>query len=210
MQVRHKYILHIFRIIMVCVCVCHGKHIYFEYKQCFFLLLSKKNLFKLLPQNRKQNSLHTIRQNFGLQSTEHQSLNSTLLNDILDDLGIRYSIGVALFVHLDDTDGVGACVRDGRGAKAKDGPSTQLAHLRILLWYFLREEVVSEEPGIVPHKGGRSSSKGAMVEHQRSATLDLVHHIGELASDLHGSLDGVNGHEEDAEGGSSDTGGDGL
>eukprot|EP00957_Ditylum_brightwellii_P026956 2037412-Ditylum_brightwellii.AAC.1 len=72
---------------------------------------------------------------------EHQPPTPTLLNDIPDNLWVRHSIGLALFVHLDDIDGVGACVRDNRGAEAKDVPLAQLPKLHVLLWYFSKRKL---------------------------------------------------------------------
>ena len=52
------------------------------------LLLWEQHLLKMLPHDGKQNTLKTIGQNLSFQSTEHQSLNTTLLDNSLHYLWV--------------------------------------------------------------------------------------------------------------------------
>ena len=121
------------------------------------LLFRKQNLLKLFPQDGKQDPLHTIGQNLGLQSTKEQPPQPTLCNDIPNYLRVRDGFGTTLLVHLDDSNGVGACITDGTGAESHDGTTTQFSQLRVLLGKLFGEVVVGEEPGVMPNECSRST-----------------------------------------------------
>jgi hypothetical protein len=161
----------------------------------------------VLPQDAEQNPLQPIGQNLGLQSSEHESGHSALGNDVAHHLSVGQDILVRLFVDLDDPNTVAAGITDRGGAKAENGTSTQLHQLRILLWNILREVVVGEEPGVVPHEGCRRSRNGSIVERQGSTDLDFIHDAAKLSRHLHRRLDRVYGHEKDAPHGSCSRGG---
>ena len=68
----------------------------------------------MFPQDREENALHAIRQDLRLQSSEKESSDTTLLDNVSHHLKVRQLFRIALFVDLDDTDGVAACVADCR------------------------------------------------------------------------------------------------
>ena len=81
---------------------------------CLFLFFGEECLFKVLPQNTEQYTLHTVGEDLSFKTTEHQARNSRLGDNILDNLGIRNLLGVGLLVDLADSNRVGASVTDGR------------------------------------------------------------------------------------------------
>lgn len=111
-------------------------------------VFGEKNFFKLLPQNTEQDSLHTIGQNLGFQTSEHEPLDTWFCNDITENLDICQLFWVGLLVNLHHTDWVGASVRYGRGAESQDGTTSQLLELCILLRDLFTQEIVSGEPTV--------------------------------------------------------------
>ena len=124
-------------------------------------VFGEKNFFKLLPQNTEQDSLHTIGQNLGFQTSEHEPLDTWFCNDITENLDICQLFWVGLLVHLHHTDWVGASVRYGRGAESQDGTTSQLLELCILLRDLFTQEIVSGEPTVKSRtKRNKRSSVG--------------------------------------------------
>jgi len=103
----------------------------------------------LLPQDRKENTLQTIGQNFGFQSTEKESLDTGFGQDALHHLRVAQLIGMRLFVHFDDTNGIAASVANGGAAETENGASTEFLELRVLFGDLFRQEIVREEPAVV-------------------------------------------------------------
>ena len=142
----------------------------------------------MLPQDTKQYSLHTIREDLGFEATEHETGDSRLGNNFLNNLGIRDLRGVGLLVNLADANGIGAGVTDGRGTEANDRPSAEFGQLVVLLGDLCAQHVVGKEPGVVAHKGGRGGSQSSVVQSAGSGFLDLVGDSREFSGHLHRSL----------------------
>lgn len=116
---------------------------------CFLLFLGEHDLFKVLPQDAEKNTLQAIRQNLGLQTSKHETLDTRFGQDSLNDLWVRQLIRMRLLVRLDDTDRVGACIRNGRRAKTQDSSTSQFGQLCILLGDKFTQVIVGEEPTAV-------------------------------------------------------------
>ena len=82
-------------------------------------MLWEQHLFKLLPQNTKEDALQPVGQNFCFQSTKKESSDPRLGQDALHHLRIAQLVGMRLFVDFDDANGVGAGVAHSRAAKAQ-------------------------------------------------------------------------------------------
>lgn len=117
------------------------------------LFLSKEGFFKMLPQNRKENTLQTICQDFGFQPTEHQSRHTRFGQDTTKDFGIGQLIGMRLLIHLQDANRVTAGVADRGTAKSQKGSSSQFVDLRVLFGNFLRQEIVRGKPRVMSYEG---------------------------------------------------------
>lgn len=102
----------------------------------------------MLPQYRKQDTLQTIGQDLGFQSTKHEPRNTRFGEDVTDHLDVRQLIRMRLLVHFDDANRVGAGVRDGRRTEAQQRPTSQFRQLRVLLGDLFRQEVVRKEPTV--------------------------------------------------------------
>lgn len=118
----------------------------------------------MFPQYRKENTLHSVCQNFGFQSSKHESGHATLRNDVACNLRIGQLFRMRLFVHLHDTNRIRTRIRYGGGTKAQNGTTTQLSNGIVLFWNFLRQEIVGKEPWVVTDKCGGCGSKGTIVE----------------------------------------------
>ena len=127
-------------------------------------LLGKEQFLKLLPQNTEQNSLQSISEDLCLQSSEHQPSDSTLLQDILDNLRITNLCWVRLLVHFADSNGVGTSVADCRRTESQERTSTQLCQLSILLGDLFAQIIVGKEPRIVADECSRCCGKGSIVK----------------------------------------------
>jgi hypothetical protein len=128
------------------------------------LFLWEQGFLKVFPENGKENTLQTIGQNLGLQTTEKETPNSRFLQHIANDLAVRQLIWMGLLVHLDDTDGIGARVTDSGTAESENGTTTKFLELIVLFGDIFTQIVVGEEPRVVTDKGGRRRSEGAIVE----------------------------------------------
>ena len=128
-----------------CVHLLHCSHS----DQFLSTLLGKQGFLEVLPENAKQDTLQTIGKDLGFQSSEKETTNATLLQDGLDDLGIRKLIRVRLLVDLDDANRVGAGIRNGRRAKTQNGSSPEFRELRVLFGDLFRQEIVSGKPTII-------------------------------------------------------------
>ena len=115
--------------------------------QTIHLFLWEQNLLKLLPENREQNSLHTVGKNLGLQTTEHEPPDSRFLYHILHNLRIRQIFWMRLLVNLHDTDRVRASITDSRRAETHKSPTAEFAELSVLLGNLGPQEIVCCEPG---------------------------------------------------------------
>jgi hypothetical protein len=118
----------------------------------------------VLPENGKENTLQTIGQNLGLQTTEKEAPHARFLQYIAHNLAVGQLIWMGLLVHLDDPDGIGARVTDSGTAETENGTTTKFLELIVLLRDLFTQIVVGEEPWVVTDKGGRCRSEGAIVE----------------------------------------------
>ena len=114
----------------------------------FGLLLAEKGFLKVFPQDTEQNTLQTIGQNLGFQTTKHETGYTRLGQHVANDLHVRQLIRVRLLVHLDDANRVGTRVRNCRRAESQQGPTSQFGQLRILLGNGVRQEIVRKEPSV--------------------------------------------------------------
>mmetsp|Transcript_17283 Transcript_17283/g.29787 ORF Transcript_17283/g.29787 Transcript_17283/m.29787 type:complete len:279 (+) Transcript_17283:237-1073(+) len=167
--------------------------------QFCFLVLGKQHLLEVLPQHRKHEPLQSIRQNLRLQSSEHQSTNTTLGNHISYHLRITQCLRRTLLIHLHHANGVTARIRHGTSAEPHDGTSSQFAQGIVLLGYLFPEQVVGEEPGVVADEGGTGGGETAVIEGGDTLQFNFVNDIGELSGNLHCCLYRIHRHEEDAE-----------
>jgi hypothetical protein len=152
----------------------------------------------VFPQNTKQDALQAVGENLGFQSSKKESVIATLFDDHAHNLRIRKLIRMRLLVDFHDPNRVGTGITNGRRGKSQNGTAPEFRQLRILFGNFFRQEIVREKPGIVTHKGSGRRRQGTIVESQWSHDLDLVDHTREFSSDLHGRLDGINRHDDNA------------
>ena len=118
----------------------------------------------MLPQDGKENSLQTVTENLGLESSQKESLHTRFRNNVFDNLQVGQGIWMALFVDLDNADGIGTRVTNGRRTESNQSATAQFLDAIVLLWDAYRQVVVGEEPRVVTDKGGRCSSDGSVVD----------------------------------------------
>lgn len=83
-------------------------------------------LLDSLPENREQETLHTVGNDTGAQTTTKETDPTVLGNDGTDSSRVRNGDIVGLAVSLDDTDGVGDGVGDGRRDETDEGVTGEL------------------------------------------------------------------------------------
>ena len=167
-----------------------------------FLVFWKQNLLKLFPQDGKQNTLHTIGQNLGLQTTEEQSSQSTFRNHSPHNLWIGNCLRTTLLVHFHHPNGIGTGITHGTGTKSHNGSTAQFSQLGVLLWNFFTKVIVGKKPGVMSYKCCRSAGQTSMIQYGKTIGFDFGYNIGEFSRHLHGSFDCINWHEKNSKDGS--------
>ena len=89
----------------------------------------------MLPHDREQDALQTVRHDLRLQPPKHQSLHAALSDHPPHHRRVAQRLLRALLVHLNHPDAVGARVADGRTAESHDGAPSRLAEGIVLLGY---------------------------------------------------------------------------
>jgi hypothetical protein len=160
----------------------------------------------MLPQNTKQNTLQSIGKNLGFEASEKEPVIATFFHDHFDNLRVRQLLRMRLFIDLDDANRVGTRIGNGRGGKSQNGTTPEFGQLRILFGNLFRQEIVREKPRIMTDKRGTRRRQGSIVQCHGSIQLDLVNNRREFARHLHGCLDGINRHNDNAKHGGRGTG----
>lgn len=168
--------------------------------------------FEVAPDNAKENTLQTIRQNANAQSSPQKSANTIGSNNIFYRIGVRNGHRSGLSISFNNTDTVGAGIGHDSRNEANTGISGKFAKCILTLGDNFLESIESCEPRVVADKcsGGRGQST---VEERRCTVLGdlgLQHGDTVLAFDLHSSLECVHRDKEDTESASSDGGTNGL
>ena len=145
---------------------------------------AEKGFLKLLPQDAEEQSLQSIGQYLGLESTEEESTKPTFLDNLLYNLRVANLLWIRLLVDLDDANRVGTRVRHCRRAKSQNGTTSQLRHLGILFRNHFRQRIVREEPRIVTDKGGTGGRQRAIPQRHGSGEANLVDDSREFTSHL--------------------------
>ncbi len=117
----------------VCVCVLQTNKFSHFRNMIHSLLLRIERFFKVFPQDGKENPLESVTENLGLESSQKESLHARFRNNVADHLKVGQSIGMALFVDLDDPNGIGTRVTDGRRTKSNESATTQFLDAIVLL-----------------------------------------------------------------------------
>mmetsp|Transcript_8441 Transcript_8441/g.19421 ORF Transcript_8441/g.19421 Transcript_8441/m.19421 type:complete len:207 (-) Transcript_8441:510-1130(-) len=161
------------------------------------------------PQHAEHEPLDAVSNDARAEATPEEANDAVRLHNHLDSLRVRDRVLVRLLGRLDDTDGVGAGVRDGRGGEAHERIPQQLLREHVAdggrkvlgLGQHSVERVVRVEPREMAHERRARRSKRASPEHLRATELDLSPEDRQTlrALHLHGGLDAIDGHEEDAE-----------
>lgn len=79
-----------------------------------FFIVAEELIINVLPQHREHKTLKTIGNDLGLQTTAEKAHDAVLCNHTTNGFGIGDLLVMRLTIHLNHSNGVGACVRHCR------------------------------------------------------------------------------------------------